>query len=235
MSWYQKGYGGMDKEKAAMEERKRGNVFRFNMKANENPKKIIFLDDEPFTFHEHSLIINGSFGNFYTCTKGIDPCYLCDRKYYAYYVGAFTILDLTPYPTRDGGTKAFTKKLLMAKFESLNKLRIEKDLAGTLRNKIWQVARSSSTAAAIGDVFSKLPDPIDTEAKYRGVKDANNVPIITPYNYEKLFAPKSRNEFESLFSSGAAIAEASTKKKTNITTPKTQTAGVVPETDELEY
>lgn len=146
-----------------------GTSLRFWLKEGTS-RQVVFIDgdDDGFRTKEHSLTINGTFGNAFTCIQGIPGldngrgCPLCAmavrRKGHrdaggAYGVAYFTVADLTPYTNREGKVFPITVMLLPCKKEMLAKFStMRKEMfGGTLVGRQFLAMRSAPVPGQQGD------------------------------------------------------------------------------------
>ena len=202
----EEGRARADEELARQKERQAarkeaGNApFRFRIKAGDTTEMVV-LDDEPGFFrHEHNLQNpQTKIWDIYTgCTAEWDNCPVCTATgrdpYYAMYL---TVLDFTPFETRDKQVVEFSRKLLVVKpaqqkkfIRAYNKAVKE---GRTLRGAVFEVTRDSDTDSAIGNDI-ELVDYMDEDelATYTRTwtdrdKKKHTEDCSIPYEYEKLF------------------------------------------------
>lgn len=227
-NWFETGTQGVEREKVERENR-RLIPWRFFLKVGQT-SRVVFLDDftrtravelpgsgevikqplVPFCFSEHNLTIDGDWKNWLTCVAKITPpCPLCSAGHYKYYIGMYSVL--ASYED-DNGIERWTKKLFAAKIDGIERVRLKqtqyaKD--GRIPDKQFQhcmfhVSRASERSVVTGDdleFIRKLTR--DEVAALLPQPQQGQEPIsIDPYDYEKLFAPKSRDELETLLKSG---------------------------------
>lgn len=141
-------------------------------------KRIMFVDTQPFCFHEHSLFkLTNSTKDRCICLakNGMDErgCPVCDdeRKLWAYYIGYFTIIDLgdVRYNTdgsvtlegwrnKEGKLFQFTRKVLGAKRGGKDKPGMLQEYkrqmdrrGGSIVGCVFDVTRSGKLVETIGD------------------------------------------------------------------------------------
>lgn len=173
-SWYDTGYDGIEREKERIARSSGPN--RFWMKAG-TTREIVFVDDEPLCLYEHNPKINGKWTNWFTClkdTSDIIPC--CDKlgEKTRYYVGYYTIVDLTEHKDAKGNSYQYEVKLFPAKLKTLGVLRRKKQQKGSLIGAKFNVARDSTEDPNCGGEFEYDRDA-DLEklfkvANYKGKK-----------------------------------------------------------------
>lgn len=106
---FKKGYGANREEKARQERMKENmgkRLYRFFLSGDGAEADLIFLTEEPITFHEHNIktIKNGKETFYqYTCTG--DDCELCEDGDRPSFKGAFLVYDKRPYEYEDKNGK----------------------------------------------------------------------------------------------------------------------------------
>jgi hypothetical protein len=173
-SWYDTGYDGVDREKERIARLSGPN--RFWMKEG-TKREIVFIDDDPICLYEHNPKLNGKWTNWFTCLKDssdIVPC--CEKlgERSRYYVGYYTIVDLTEHTDAKGNKYRYEVKLLPAKLKTLQLLRRKKQDRGSLIGCIFNVHRDSREDPNCGGEFefqreAKL-DGLLNLANYKGKK-----------------------------------------------------------------
>lgn len=125
---------------------------------------IIFLDDNPLRFYEHSVCINGKWaGNTATCTQESD-CPLCAIGDKPAYVGVWSVVDRSQWKDKKGIEHKDELRLFVAKSKVMTKLsrRSEKFRAKQrakgvpetgLTGIIFEVTRGDGKSASTGDDF----------------------------------------------------------------------------------
>lgn len=144
----------------------KGKLFRFYLKDKEEAK-ITFIDGDlspeglllPPRYYEHSLAINGKWGNFFVCPEKTQPdagykCPICESGERPSLVALFTIIDHRVQKSKDG-QKVYKdqKRLLVAKtvtMEMLTKIAIKR---GGLAGCTFDVTRMGDTSASVGSMF----------------------------------------------------------------------------------
>lgn len=152
-SWYDTGYGGIDKEKERIARLSGPN--RFWMKEG-TKREIVFIDDEPLCLYEHNPKMNGKWTNWITCLKDTTDIVTCCEKLgerSRYYVGYYTIVDLTEHKDAKGNNYQYEVKLIGAKLKSLQLLRRKKQDRGSLIGCIFNVHRDSQDDPNCGSEF----------------------------------------------------------------------------------
>lgn len=201
------------KQKARQEARKeqQNQPFRFRVKSGESTQFVI-LDDAPdFYRFEHNLKNpqTGFWDTFTGCVKEFDNCPVCEvagrESYYALY---FSVLDLTPFETRDGTKHDFSRKLLVVKPAQQKKFiraysKAEKD-GVSLRGAIFESTRDGDKDSAIGNDIEfieymdeeELATYIRTWKDKEGKKQSEN--CSEPYDYEELFEEPDADSLRAL-------------------------------------
>jgi len=180
--------------------RKARMVPRFRLKEGESAK-IIFVDSNPFGIQEHSLKLDGRWGNFFTCLKETyGACPICSTYSRPTYTVYFTIIDLRAYTNREGKVIKWTKSLFPAKGTSvLKKLQklIEKH-GGSIAGLAFQVERLSIDDPNCGTEFEYL-GKVNIAKKF-GPEAA------IPHDYDKILAVPTKDELQLLGLSPSVIA-----------------------------
>jgi hypothetical protein len=144
--WFKTGFEAVD----ALPDLKKQNRFWLNVGEE---KKVIFLDDAPFTFWEHNFTINGDFRNYATCLKNLNkPCPMCEAKIKIYYIGLFTVIDLSVWTDKSGKLHKNEVKLFAAKVKALKLLKKQKE-KDRLKNGLFSVGRIEAKSGTSGDFF----------------------------------------------------------------------------------
>lgn len=170
--------------------------FRFYVPVGET-RQFIVCDDAPdFFLYEHALKdAEGRWGRLFSgCIREFANCPVCrvaERE--SYYAMALTIVDLTPFETRDGDTVEFSRKLLIVKPAQQKKFLRFYQKEGTLRGALFETTRDGDKDATIGNDIEFLEfvseDEMDTytrEWKDReGKKHSEN--CAEPFVYEEVF------------------------------------------------
>ncbi len=106
------------------------------------------------TFWEHTLYWNGRWNN-YICTDETDPCPICAGNHSPSFVGLLTVLDHTPYTTRDNKVIVNEKKLYVPKRRTIKALAKAANLHdGSLVGCTFVVSRTDENSASVGDVMN---------------------------------------------------------------------------------
>lgn len=204
----------------------------------EEERKIVFLDGdglfskrEPFPFFEHNIEINGKWGNFETCVSGKKDgkcqCYLCSprmrgvQKISKSFIGAFTVIQTTPWKVKKGKNKGKivrnSKQLFCAKHRALKVLKKKLERTGILVGAEYNAYRPDKDAPNTGTDFEFIRSVVDPEwVKEMAALDQKNRSSdgfdkvmdaiakelgmepkeVEPYDYLDVFKPRSWEELE---------------------------------------
>lgn len=161
--------------KAELAKQEKGKLWRFWMPP-ESERQVTFLDGEvdedgmldiPM-FYEHSVMINGNRENFICTSEQEGFCPICDKgDSKAYLVGVMTVVDHTPHKIKSGQnagkTIQNTRKLFVAKKETIKQLSKIAVKRGGLTGATFDVTRGNDRTAAVGNQFDFVSK--DTLAK----------------------------------------------------------------------
>lgn len=126
-----------------------------------NSQEWVFLDDNPFSFHEHNPKIDGSWRNWITCLQGVQdetPCCEILGQKSRYFTGYFTVVDLSKWTDKKGNSHQYEIKLVGAKMKTLKKLARKKEQRGSLVGCIFKVTREDDKSPNVGDDFEYVRD-----------------------------------------------------------------------------
>jgi hypothetical protein len=158
MSWYNTGFKGVAEERERIAQSQAAEVDRFYMKTGAKAQ-VVFVDDDPFSFHEHQYFKNGD-RDVLTCMSRVFPerpicCQKLGEKT-AYLVGYMTVLDCTPYPGKKDPSKVwqYSLKLFPAKLGTLESLKRKREDLVSLVNRKCDVFRDEGKTAAVGNEFT---------------------------------------------------------------------------------
>lgn len=191
----------IQKQRAEQRKAQNDKPFRYYTKVGKT-QQIIICDDKPdFFMYEHAMKdAEGNWGRLFTgCTKTFDNCPACEalgrESYYGMYL---TVIDLTPFTTRDGDTVDFSRKLLVVKPAQQKKFLRFYAKEGTLRGAVFDMTRDSDKDPSIGNdiEFVEFAPEDELETYTRSWKDREGKRheeiCHEPYNYEEIFdAPDS--------------------------------------------
>ena len=198
--WYRASEeAGLEELQRSQEERRAASVasYRFFLKPGENAKLIVLDEKFGFFIYEHNLKLNGRWGNFYTCRHDFSECPICESGDKPGYVAMMTVIDTRPYTTKDGRTIRGSKRLLACKQAVINKLaRRREENDGSLQYCVVQFARDSEKECATGEDIQVSKRLTAAEVlKFRAAgSDMSDEDWLKPFDYIKLFEPKSIDE-----------------------------------------
>jgi hypothetical protein len=204
MGWYKHGSSDEDRKKAKEETPSRTPT-RLWLNAGEE-KKIIILDDEDFCLYEHHMKINGKWGNFFTCLKGHDgedACPLCMSGVARQFTSFVTVIDCTGFKGKDGKMVKYRRSLFAMSPTIGDRFAALREKHTTLVNCLMEIKRTSDNAPRLGDVWEIVKHNIDVESddklRWKSRKDGK-MHVPEPFEYLKIFAPKTEAELKSLAS-----------------------------------
>ena len=224
--WFESGF---QRVKEVAEENKKNFDFgnndasRFWVRAGE-VRNIIFLDNfdwkielggrvsevVPFGRYEYRVDLNNGpeswrNGIYFTCTKNNNiPCIPAEKNFKRLFVGALTVLDVTPFTDKNGEVKIIPKKkLFVAVPTALAILETKKERKGNLMGWKFAVARH-------GDISPKVGNDFESEEQFTVDKlrelypDVNLDPLgfsaADAFKfYRNLFNPQSYEDQKRLF------------------------------------
>ena len=184
------------KERSEQRRAQANKPFRFYVPVGET-RQFIICDDAPdFFLYEHALKdAEGRWGRMFCgCIKEFSNCPVCrtaERE--SYYAMALTIVDLTPFDTRDGDTVEFSRKLLIVKPQQQKKFLRFFQKEGTLRGALFETTRDGEKDATIGNdiEFLEFVPEKEMESYVRTWKDREGKKhtenCAEPYVYEEVF------------------------------------------------
>lgn len=222
MSWGNTGWDEVDNQESSFSEKKDYGPRRFWMPAKVT-KRIMFLDESPFTFYEHSLWALTKNQDKAICLKknGIDQrgCPLCEAEMWPSFTGYFSVIDMGDVKYNDDGTVRlegwtsdkgttyqFGRKLFGAKRGGkdkpgvLQKIRRLAQKNGGLAGTVWDVYRSGNKVESVGDEF-EFVERVDPSkfADFLVAQGANPEYIeVSPIDYAEVFTPSSYEELQRL-------------------------------------
>jgi len=215
--WWGTGFGGYEKAK---EERAREfgprRFFIPKPKPGQfNTKNIVFLSDDPFGFWEHDYKLNGQWGNHDVCISMIDgPCPLDVGRneklpINKYFIGLFSILDLSEWKKDDGKIIKYQKQTFAAKDKIAAKIKRHKEKRGSLIGVEFAFTRDSGDQTpATGDDMEfvkewKLPELLDACKSHFKAQDAKSEFIekfnLDPFDFTKTIKPRTRKELLNVY------------------------------------
>ena len=205
-----------EKEQKAKAEQNR-KMWRFGLKEGMEGR-ITFIDGfltesgmlDYFQFYEHHLMLNGSWGHFYTCIKDIEPCPICLAGDSNSLVSAFTVIDHSEYKSKKGVVYKDTPKLFIAKPTTVKQLQILGGKRGGLAGCTFDVVRSGDKSPSVGSMFDFI-EKTEIEVlkqKYSRVdpETKKKICFFVPADYMKECAPCSAEEIRQQIPTLAAAA-----------------------------
>lgn len=209
----------LERQKALQEQRRNATnaPFRFRLAPGET-KQAIIVDDEPDFFRfEHNLQdpATGRWNIYCGCINEWDNCPVCSSAgREGVYTMYLTVIDLTPFETRDGETVEFSRKLLAVKpaqQKKFNRMYLRAQEEGrTLRGALVEFIRDGDKDSSIGNDIELLEfvsdDELDTyvrEWEDREHKLHTEV-CADPYDYDELFPEPTADELAALVGSAPA-------------------------------
>jgi hypothetical protein len=202
MVWYQKGEEGKQAVSDFEEERasKIGGAYRLWIPAG-GSTEFTFLDTEGFFFKEHNYYANKSWMNWETCIQDIgeEDCPLCESGVRVYYECVFSVVDHARYESKKNPGRIIqdTKKLLVLRSTARKKILRKRDQhEGNLMYVRMSTHRDDSKECSTGEDFEIIKTVTKVEimalapAEYMG-QAITPESWIEPYDYIKLFQPKS--------------------------------------------
>jgi len=157
-SWYNTGFNSVTAERERIAAQQAADVDRFYVK-EEQKAQVVFIDDDPFTFHEHQYYKEGDRG-VVTCMARIYPerpvcCQKLGDKS-AYLVGYMTVLDCTSYPSKKDPSKVYQYglKLFPAKVGTLELLKRKREENTSLVNRKCDIFRDRGKTPNVGNEFT---------------------------------------------------------------------------------
>lgn len=204
-SWYQKGSAGkkrskeLDREAKARRDAMGPRRFWLDY---DSSAKVTFLDTPSFFLLEHNIKLGNKFYNYFTCIQDMDTCPLCEAGENPSYILVGTIINHKKWVDKKEITHQHEKQLFVAKGKAREHLlkqieRREDDLAFC----IYDLSRgSSATECATGEDFDYLKRISKAKlAMVPGVlPEGKDESYLEPFDYEKIFAPKSAAELRKL-------------------------------------
>lgn len=203
----------------------------FYMPANVT-KRVLFLDEAPYTFWQHSLYeITRSGKDKEICLKRnriAQECPLCDNEMWPSMIGYFSVIDCGDVKRDDQGNVTlqgwvsdkgvnyqFDKKLLGAKRGGKDKPGVLKKIArlaekhNGLKGCVFDVYRSGGKTESCGDEWDFV-EKVDPEkfAEYLSNLGATDESVsdLSPFNYTDCFEPKTVDELKAIVSGGGGSA-----------------------------
>jgi hypothetical protein len=181
-------------------------------------REVVVVDEAPnfFRFEHNIKGRSGRYDEFTSCIAEDANCPVCAANpdklpYFAMYL---TVIDLTPFTTREGVEVPWSKKLLVAKPMQAKKLNRIFDRQGTLRGAVLEMTRDGEKEAAIGDpTFVEFFDE-DMLAQYVDSYETQDKKIVDViggevFDYEALFPAQTEEMLSALVGGGGPATRAS--------------------------
>lgn len=211
-SWYHKGKDGVQVSKRVDEEarirREQQGPMRFWLE-KDSSAKVTLLDSPEFFMYEHNLEIAGKFFNHFTCIKEFDTCPLCESGDRPSFVVVATVINHKKYTDKEGKTRINQKQLLVAKGKARQVLlrQIERR-DGDLKYCAYELTRGTvATECSSGEDQEFLGRL--TKQKLEGlIPEGEDASWLEPFDYEKIFAPKSQEELRKIVNMPAPVGSA---------------------------
>jgi len=201
-------------------------TWRFWVKEGEEAR-ITFVDGgltkdgflDVVSFREHRLLRNGSWNNYFVCTKEVEgSCPICEEGDLPSRVAVLTVIDhrkITGKKKKEDGsvvTYQDVPKLFVAKTDTLKLLTNLAQKRGGLQGCTFDVMRVGNRAPAVGSQFDFIEKAAVTvlKVKYFKVEDGKKVTLFKPLDYEKEITYLSVDELRNL---GFGTAIVSPKSK----------------------
>lgn len=217
-SWFKKGDAtqtAIQQEEKRIEEQQaqKGKMWRFWLEKGESAAVTFvdgFLTDKGildcFMYREHSLMLNGKWGNHFVCTSEQEPCPICEVGDNPSLVGVFTIIDHREYTSKKGDKFTDTPRLFVAKRGTLKQLQQLASKRDGLAGCTFDVSRMGEQAAAVGDVFDfteKQEVSVLRKKFVREIKDAKSgksevKSIFVPADYTEEITYRTADEIRAL-------------------------------------
>ena len=171
-SWYQTGFDALAAEKERQESLYSAD--RFFMK-EKTRASLVFIDDDPFTFYEHSYRKDGKWDDI-TCIARMHPdkprcCERLGGDKSRHFVGMLTVLDCTEYKSKDGSkTYQYGVKLYPAKYKAMNILQRKRQDHTSLVHLKCAVYRDTDKDPNTGSELTFGEEVKDLDAMFRVAK-----------------------------------------------------------------
>jgi len=208
-------------------------------------KRIMFLDEDPFTFHEHGLWgVNKDSRRKEIClvkNKIAKECPLCDAEHWPSFIGYLTVIDmgdvvpgkkkgtteLQGWTNDQGQTFQFGRKLFGAKRGGkdkpgvLLKLGRLNEKKNGLRGTVWDIYRSGQKVESVGDDF-EFVEKVDPENWQEYLINLGANPeflSLEVIDYNNTFTPSTPEQLGALLGNKVA-ADSNSKKSSEVSVEK---------------
>jgi len=144
-------------------------------------------------WYEHTVQHAGKWENF-VCTESVDPdepCPICaagGKGSEASLVGVLTLIDHTPYTSKDGKTFQHRRRLFVMKQKTVKQLRKIATKRGGLTGVTMEITRTGDMSARVGDMFefsSKNPLADIGESLKEDLGKNYTPELIQPADYDE--------------------------------------------------
>jgi len=199
--------------------KERSMPFRFYLKRGESKRYVILDDEVTFGMFEHTIKTPDGRYRQEICIKEKFICPLCEAgldngsKFRTF----LSVIDTTPFTTKNNVTVPFSKKLLPISDRQQNQFYKYHSKYGTLRGLVIDAERSDSqTSYSIGDVLMVDDQMSDEQLLAQFATDAvvNDGKVIreknhclTPFNYLEVFTPKTTEELRMQYGGSRPIGD----------------------------
>ncbi len=148
-----------EESKAQQAAQEKGKLWRFYLKDNEE-RRVTFLDGDLdasgmldiFMYYEHTVFHNGKWTQF-PCVAEQEPCPICESGERAALVGVFTVVDHTPFKKKDGSTIERSRRLYVAKRNTVKILQTLATKREGLAGCTFDISRSGDKSPSAGNLF----------------------------------------------------------------------------------
>lgn len=198
MSWYTRdSRNAVEANRKAIETEREERTkvpFRVIVKPSEEDRKLIYLDDEGFSFWEHTMNIPGQGWKQLTCLRPNPGCPMCAMGDRPYYVTLFSVVDTKEYKDRQGNVHKNKKKIHALKTEAAGKLFKLKEQCGGLKGRGILTSRGASTEPSSGSMFLVERDAEDKKVQYN-IPDNDD---WKAFDYADIFKPKAVDQLKAI-------------------------------------
>lgn len=146
-------------------------------------------------WYEHQLYLDGNWRNWFVCVNEEEPCPICEGGDQSKLVAGFTIIDHTPFTTKDGKVYKDNIKILVCKAGSLKILQKLAIKRKGLQGCTFDVSRTADDAANVGDMFDfSEKRTIKALSDEFGTKDKK----IEPFNFQDILVYRPALELRTM-------------------------------------
>ncbi len=160
-------------------------------------KTLIYLDTDGVSLREHNYLDKDGKPNiFKTCTSEFAECPHCEEGNKSYWLTARTVIDPTPFTTKKGETRSYTKKLHIVKYQAMPRYLdfIQNQCGGDLRLKAIELKRFSDKEAKSGLPSRVVAQLTEAQLAAKCPKDMKLEEYLAPFDYAAIFAPESAED-----------------------------------------